>query len=128
MDAAAKVAALRDGIPGSFWTEGTSTACFLASAQNLDMQEAIGQGILVTDRFTEITGAAVVANDPSLNAKLLFVNGVAASDEWSSQKVGNGQLLIKLSPRLAQHVFNGEQNALMLLAEYKSYNRISQIS
>ncbi len=124
-DATAKVDALRSSIPGIFWTEGTSTACFVANADNLSMEQATGDGLIVTQSFTEVTGASVVANDPSLNAKLLFVNGVAQSEEWNAFKIGNGQLVIRFSPKLAQHVFDGSKNALMLLVEYKSYNAIS---
>ncbi len=127
-DAASKVDSLRDAIPGTFWVEGTSTACFLASSRNLDRNKATKDGLMVTEDFTEVTGAQVVANDSSLNAKLLFVNGVAQSEEWAAKKVGNGQLLITLSERLAEHVFDGTENAVMLLAEYRSYNPISRIS
>ena len=124
-DADAKVAALRNGIPSEFQVEGTSTACFLASSSTLDSEEATGEGLLVTERFSELTGAAVVAADSSLNAKLLFINGVAASDDWAAIKDGNGQLRIQMTARLAQHVFDGTENSVMLLAEYKSYNAIS---
>ena len=127
-DAAAKVDGLRDAIPGTFWVEGTSTACFLASSRRLDREKATTDGLLVTDDFTEVTGAQVVANDSSLNAKLMFVNGVAQSDEWAARKVGNGQLVITMSDRLADHVFDGTENAVMLLVEYRSYNPISRIS
>lgn len=127
-DASSKVDSLRDAIPGTFWVEGTSTACFLASSRNLNRDKATKDGLLVTEDFTEVTGAQVVANDSSLNAKLLFVNGVAQSDEWTAKKVGNGQLVINMSERLAEHVFDGTENAVMLLAEYRSYNPISRIS
>ena len=127
-DASSKVDSLRDAIPGTFWVEGTSTACFLASSRNLDRDKATKDGLMVTEDFTEVTGAQVVANDSSLNAKLLFVNGVAQSEEWAAKKVGNGQLLITLSERLAEHIFDGTENAVMLLAEYRSYNPISRIS
>ena len=127
-DTTAKVNSLQDAIPGIFWAEGTSTACFVANAQNLNMEQATGTGLLVTQGFTEVTGAAVVPNDPFLKAKLLFVNGVAMGEDWTASSVGNNQLVIKLSPQLAQHVFDGSKNTLMLLVEYKSYNAISRIS
>lgn len=120
-----KVSALRNSIPDSFIVEGTSTACFLASSSTLDSTEATGEGLLVTERFSELTGAAVAANDSSLTAKLLFINGVAASDDWAAITDGNSQLRIQMTARLAQHVFDGTENSVMLLAEYKSYNAIT---
>lgn len=127
-DATHKVDSLRDSIPGSFWVEGTSIACFVANAQNLNMEQATGVGLIVTQDFSEVTGAAVIPNDPFLKAKLLFVNGIAMAEDWTASTVGNNQLVIKLGQPLAQHVFDGTKNALMLLVEYKSYNPISRIS
>lgn len=126
-DASGKVDGLRDAIPGTFWAEGTSTACFLASSTHLDKDRATVDGLVVTEAFTEVTGAQVVSNDSTLNAKLLFINGVAISDEWVANKIGNGQLTIRMTGKLAEHVFDGTENAVMLLAEYKSYNAISRI-
>lgn len=127
-DATHKVDSLRDAIPGMFWTEGTSTACFVANAQNLNMEQATGAGLIVSQDFAEVTGAAVIPNDPFLKAKLLFVNGVAMAEDWTASTIGNNQLVVKLGQPLAQHVFDGSKNALMLLVEYKSYNAISRIS
>ncbi len=127
-DAASKVAGLQDSIPAMFWTEGTSTACFVGNADNLDKGQALGAGLVVSQNLTEVTGAGVVANDPTLNPKLLFVNGVAMSEEWSANRIGNNQLAIRFSQKLADHVFDGTKNSVMLLAEYRSYNAISRIS
>lgn len=121
----AKVDSIRTTIPADFQVEGTSTACFLASSSTLTEGDATGDGLLVTELFSELTGATVAASDSSLKAKLLFINGVAASDDWAALYDGDGQLRIQMTQQLAQHVFDGTENSVMLLAEYKNYNAIS---
>ncbi len=124
-DASSRIANLRDSIPNIFWTEGTSTACFVGNSDNLNKKNATDTGIVISETLTEVTGAAVTASDPSLRAKLLFINGVAMSDEWTATRLGNNQLAVRFSPKLADLVFDGTRNSVMVLAEYKSYNAIS---
>lgn len=126
-DVDAKVDALRTSIPMEFQAEGTSAAVFLATSSTLDSTKATGEGLVVLQEIPELTGAPLADNDTSLNARLLFINGVAATDGWASFKDTNGQLRIQLTAQLAQHVFDGTENSLMLLAEYKSYSTISLI-
>lgn len=128
VDASEKVDGLRNSIAATFQVEGTSTACFLASSLTLDQSTAVNEGLTVVSSFTEVTGANIQPNDSTLNAKLLFINGVAISSEWATTKIGNGQLVITMSERLAGYLFDGAENAVMILAEYKSYNPISRIS
>ena len=124
-DASNKVSTLRDSIPESFVVEGTSTACYVASSKDLNKDDAMNKGIVVMDAFSEVTSAKVSDSDNTLDAKLLFVNGMAESEEWAASKTESGSLVIRFSGKLADHVFDGSENAIMLLAEYKSYNAIT---
>jgi len=123
-DADAKVNALRDSIPASFVVEGTSTACYVSTSSSLDATEAV-EGMVVTERFSEVTGAAIAANDTSLKAKLVFVNGVAMADDWAVPFSADGKLRIQFTQRLADHVFDGTENSVMVLVEHKSINAIT---
>ncbi len=116
-----KLAALRDAVPTDFRVAGTSTACFLASAASLDAREATQDGVRVMEHFSEVTNANVTSDDESLTAKLLFVNGVAAGEDWTTTRDAEGRLHLVLSGRLAQHVFADTDNHLMLLAEYQNH-------
>ena len=118
-----KISELRDSIPEVFQAESTSTACFLASSTALG-KDATLDGVCVAETFTEITGVNVNSYDPSLTAKLMFVNGVAVSEGWEQTRDANGKLFVRFSGRLADHVFDGSENALMILVEYKSFQAI----
>ena len=118
-----KISELRDSIPELFQAESTSTACFLASSTAI-AKDATGDGVCVAETFTEITGVTLNSNDPSLNAKLMFVNGVAVSEGWQATRDVDGKLFVRFSGTLADHVFDGSENALMLLVEYKSFQAI----
>lgn len=118
-DASSKVAALQASIPTLFHSEVTSSACFLANSTAIETEEAQVNGIPVAQVFTEITGSGVTASEPDLKPKLLFVNGVAMANEWTVERNGMNQIVLKLQGQLFNHVFDGTSNSLMLFAEYK---------
>lgn len=114
-------------IPGTFQVLTTSVASYVSDSTLMDLQEITGPGVNVKARFSEITGAVPGTVDDMLFPKMLLVNGVAQHDEWSTQTAPGGELLLKMTPKLANHVFDGTKNYVMLLAEYKTYSGLSLI-
>jgi hypothetical protein len=91
------------------------------------MEEITGPGVIVKQKFTEITGADIGTVDDTLSAKMLLVNGVAQHVGWSTLAGPNDTLMLTMSPTLAAHVFDGTNNAVMLLVEYKKHSPIKFI-
>ncbi|MBS1629535.1 MAG: hypothetical protein JST27_05710 [Bacteroidetes bacterium] len=122
-----RISTLMQNIPGTYHVETTSVASYVSDSTLMDMQEITGPGVNVKARFSEITGANIGTVDDTLSPKMLLVNGVAQHDEWSTEAAPGGALILKMTPKLAAHVFDGTKNYVMLLAEYKKYSSLSFI-
>ena len=102
----------------------TVTACLVGSAKSHSLADIIANGLSLSG-FVDFTGVDLKPGE-ALNAKLLFINGVGVGADWN-QVAANGSLdttIIRFQPELAKRVFDGEDNAIMILA---AVNRTANI-
>jgi DNA-directed RNA polymerase specialized sigma54-like protein len=105
-------------IPSLFFAKTKATACFVRSSNGIDPQ-----GGIPLSTFAEVTGANL-QQGALVIPKLLFVNGLAMSSDWTGETGSVDDIRIHFGPRLENNAFDGSDNAIMVLCEYSTHSEI----
>lgn len=108
-----------DNLPGRLLARTTATACFVASSNAVGDPRA---GVPLSS-FTEVTGANLIPGS-MVTPKLVFVNGLAMANDWTSENGTIADTKLKFTGRLLDHAFDGTDNAIMVLCEYTNTSTI----
>lgn len=105
-------------LPSRLFAQTTATACLVLSTNGVDPTNGVP-----LSGFAEVTGANLAAN-AVLTPKLLFVNGLAMSTNWTGTSGTMDTGKIQFGQQLIDHAFDGSDNAVMVLCEYTNKSSI----